>query len=54
LEEAEEGFVDEGGGLEDVVAAFVGEEVFGEVVELVVDEGGELVEGVGVAGAPGF
>ena len=53
FDEAEEGFVDEGGGLEDVAGAFAGEVVLGEGVEFAVDEGGEAGEGVGVALAPG-
>jgi len=46
-EEADDGFVDEGGGLEGVVVAFVAEEVAGDGAEGGVDEGEEAVEGVG-------
>lgn len=52
LDEAEVGFVDEGGGLEGVASAFAGEVAGGEAAKFGVDEGDECLQGGGVAGAP--
>lgn len=52
LHQPEEGFVDEGGGLQDVAGAFASEVVRRQSVEFAVDQGGEIGKSARVALAP--
>lgn len=53
VDELHVGLVDEGGGLEGVIAGFAGHLAAGDEAHFVVDEGEEAVEGGGIAEAPG-
>jgi hypothetical protein len=54
IDELHVGFVDEGGRLEGVVVAFLGEVMAGEGAEFIVDEGEEFVSGTTVSAAELF
>lgn len=53
VDELHVGFMDEGGGLEGMVAGLAGHLAAGDEAHFVVDEGEEAVEGSGIAKAPG-
>jgi hypothetical protein len=54
VDEAQKGFVDEGGGLKGVSGSFLTHVAAGQAVQLLVDAGGELLEGFLIPAAPGL
>ncbi len=52
IDEFDVGFVDEGGGVEGMVGAYFAQAGVGQLAELGVDEGDELVESLALAAAP--
>ena len=53
IDQSKISLIDEGTGLQDVAGSLPGHVVVSQLVQLIVDEGDELLEGFGVPAAPG-